>query len=170
MPDAFRVDGLGNFLKALESFGDMVEADVNSHVQGLAYSLTYSLIMETPQYSGAAASAWRVGIGSPDYITEKPEYYVPATVKDQSVVESAFSKRHRNMQAVYDALMACSANIAAYTIGQGPMYISNGLDYVHWFEQDLHDAGSPLRQQNLPHRKVNQVVQGALDSPSTLRF
>lgn len=170
MSDAFRIEGLDDFAKALESFAVLAEADINRHVRSIAYNLTYSLVMETPQYSGAAASAWRVGIGSPELVTEKPEYYVPGSVDGQLFVERPYSKRSRNMQAVYDALMACSTNIAAYTVHSGSLYISNGLDYTQWFEQGEHAPGKALRAQNLPQRTVDRVVQDSLNMTNTLGF
>lgn len=165
MSDVFRLDGIEAFESAIKTFIEVAERDLSEGVKRIAYAITYNLVMETPQYSGAAASAWRVGIGAPEYITEKPDYYVPGTVEDRIKVDNPYSKRNRNAAAVSEALTLGKATINTYTLGRGDVYISNGLDYVQWFEQGKYDEGKALRKQNLPHRVVDRVM---LDSMNIL--
>lgn len=157
MSGAFLFEGLEDLERDLRAFADALERDTNTWIKDLAYTVTYNLVMETPQYSGAAASAWRVGIGAPAYITEKPEFAGPGAGSG-AVGDNPYSKRNRNMQAVNEALFDAKLELMTYTILRGDIHIMNGLDYAHWFEQGLHDEGSPLRAQNLPHRAVAQVV------------
>lgn len=168
MPDVFQVNGLDAFKKSLEEFIHVAERDVSEEIKNLAYRIAYNLVMETPQYSGAAASAWRVGLGSPDYITDKPYYAVPSA--GPNVGDAPFSKRNRNMQAVNDALKACGFEIGMYTIKAGDIYIMNGLDYVGWFESGQHAQGKALRAENLPQRRVAETLAASLNISSVLRY
>lgn len=168
MPAVFQVDGIEAFQKSIERFVKVVEQDTSQHIRNLAYRISFSLVMETPQYSGAAASAWRVGIGSPELVTDKPFYAVPT--KGAQVLDIPFSKRNRNMKAVNDALALCGFEIGMYTLPAGDLYIMNGLDYTTWFEQGMHAPGKMLREVNRPQRQVAQVVRESLNAASILRF
>lgn len=163
MSDVFRLDGIEAFESAIKTFIEVAERDLSEGVKRIAYAITYNLVMETPQYSGAAASAWRVGIGAPEYITEKPDFAVPEKPGLGGFTDNPFSKRNRNMTAVSEALTLGKATINAYIIGRGDVYISNGLDYAQWFEQGQYDSSKALRQQNLPHRVVNRVMLDSLN-------
>lgn len=169
MPDAFRVEGLEAFGKSLLAFAEVVERDVSNHVKDLAYRLVYNFVMETPQYSGAAASAWRVGLGAPELVTEKPRYVTPDA--GPGVGDKPYDRNtNRNMKAVNDALMACGFEIGMYTLRAGDVWILNGLDYALWFPTGQHAPGKPLRKVNLPQRTVPQIVRDSLDVSSVLRF
>lgn len=169
MRDEFRVEGVDAFAKSLKSFVQVVERDVSRHVKDLAYRLTFNLVMETPQYSGAAASAWRVGLGSPEYITEKPYYRVPDA--GPGVGDKPYSRNgNRNMRAVNDALMACSFEIGMYSMRDGDLWIVNGLDYAQWFPGGEYAPGKALRAVNLPQRAVPQIVAASLNPTSVLRY
>jgi len=167
MPDLFQLDGIEGFESAIKTFIEVAERDISEGIKRIAYAITYNLVMETPQYSGAAASAWRVGIGAPEYITEKPDFEVPkgATGISGAVPDAPFSKRNRNTSAVSEALTFGKVAISAYTLGRGDVYISNGLEYAQWFELGQYDKGKALRQQNMPHRVVDRVM---LDSMNIL--
>ena len=162
MSVSFRLEGFDDFELALKGFASKAEQGISKWVRNYASSLAYTLVMETPQYSGAAASAWRVGIGAPVYVTVKPDYYVPGAVEDQIKVDDPYSKRKRNMTAVNDALTACTAVIGTYSLPMGSLYISNGLPYTGWFETGEYAPGDPLRIQNLPQRKVVDSMRAAL--------
>lgn len=170
MSAEFRLDGEVEFRKSLEGFFRAAEQDASRYVQALALRITYNLVMETPQYSGAAASAWRVGIGSPEFETEKPDYKVsgfgPAAPGD---VEP-YSKQNRNMEAVNKALALCSYEIGMFGVMHQALYISNGLDYTQWFEKGEHAPGKALRQVNLPQRTVHDTVLSSLQASSVLRY
>lgn len=168
MPDSFRVEGLEAFEKALSSFASRAEREVGEWVKNYALTLTYNLVMETPQYSGAAASAWRVSVGSPEYIAEKPYFIVPTS--GPGIGDAPYSRANRNMQAVNEALALCSFEIGMFSLKDGDMYISNGLPYTGWFEIGQYAPGKALRTENLPQRGVAQTVRDSLDSHSVLRF
>ena len=172
MSDSFRLDGIEAFEKSMKDFFEVASRDVQEHVKALAYTITYNLVMQSPQYSGAAASAWRIGIGSPEYITDKPAYAVPAGPKNLSgaQTDNPYSMRKRNMNAVNDVLALAGAEIGSYTLPAGDVYITNGLDYALWFETGQSDSGKALRIQNMPHRTVAQVVGDSLGSSAILRF
>lgn len=168
MPGAFRLDGAEAFQQSLRAFLRAAEHAANERVRGIAYSITFNLVMETPQYSGAAASAWRVGIGTPEIVTEKPRFPVPG--EGPGVGDKPYSKRNRNMAAVNEALALCSLEIGMFGLQHGSLYISNGLDYTKWFEQGQHAPGKALRMANLPQRKVHEVVMDSMNAASVLRF
>jgi hypothetical protein len=170
MSVAFQVDGIAEFTKSLQAFAKAAERDVVNHTKGLAYRITYNLVMETPQYSGAAASAWRVGLGSPEYITDKPSFKVSDIGIMEPGLREPYSKKDRNMKAVNEALVLCGFEIGMFHLAHGSIYITNGLEYTQWFESEQYMAGKALRQVNLPHRGVNAVVLDSLNASSVLRF
>ena len=168
MPAAFRLDGVESFEKSLEAFVRTAEQDASTHVKDIAYRITFNLVMETPQYSGAAASAWRAGIGAPELVTEKPGFAVPGAGAE--VRDNPYSKMNRNMSAVNEALALCGFEIGMFKLSDGSLYISNGLDYAQWFEQGQYAPGKALRAANLPQRTVHDSVVASLDATSVLRF
>lgn len=169
MQGVFQLDGEEAFVKRLSEFVQAVERDTTRHVKSLAYRLTWNLVMETPQYSGAAASAWRVGSGSPEYVTEKPYYRVPDA--GPGVGDKPYSRNHnRNMRAVNDALQMCSFEIGLYSLKAGDMWIVNGLDYAQWFPTGQHAPGKALRAVNLPQRSIPQIVEASLRLSSIMRY
>lgn len=178
MVDAFRVDGVEAFERSLLDLVETARLDASRHVRDLTYRITFNLVMETPQYSGAAASAWRVGIGTPEYVTEKPKFALAQEVDSRGfkVDVNPFSKRRRNMSAVNEALGKAAAKVAGYQVplvaGGLPIYIVNGLPYTHWFEVGEGQSGPsrPLRMVNLPQRKVGIVVAESVYPSSSVRF
>lgn len=155
MSDSFRFDGIEQMEAALRAFARQAEDDVTHRIRSIVGTLTYQLVMETPQYSGAAASAWRVGIGAPNNVTDKPEFILPGS---KGGTEEPYSRKNRNPAALIAAMYVANATIGRYIIGQGDVYITNGLDYALWFEEGKVSASKALRSQNMPHRTVGRVL------------
>ena len=169
MQGAFQREGEEAFLKRLSEFVRVVERDTTEHVKSLAYRLTWNLVMETPQYSGAAASAWRVGVGTPESVTEKPYYRVPDA--GPGVGDKPYNRNNnRNMKAVNDALMLCSFEIGLYSLKAGDVWLTNGLDYAQWFPAGQHAPGKALRAVNLPQRSIPQIAEASLRPSSIMRY
>ena len=158
MPDAFRFEGLEAFEKALKGFAQVVEQDVTRYVKTIAHQITFNLVMESPQWSGAAASAWRVGVGSPVIVDVKPDL-------DGLTI---YSRRNRNMEAVNAAMSEAAAEIRGYRLEYGSVYILNGLEYAQSFPSGR--AGDQaLRVVNLPQRGVKLAVLDSLSMMSALK-
>ena len=158
MSDGFNVTGLEAFEKALLGFAGTVGTDVTNKIKALTLTISYTLILETPQYSGAAASAWRAGIGAPSNVTDKPYFPLKGASGHGYLSGTPYSNRDRNPEAVAEAINQCAGVIASFKLGMGDIYVSNGLDYVHWFEHGMAGDGIPLRTVNVPPRRVALVL------------
>lgn len=161
MRDAFRFDGLEALAKALDGFEPVARADVSQAVVSLSLRILEGAVMGTPQWSGAAAASWRVGVGAPVFADRSSGY-----------TGGIFSMQSRNQEAVNEALSLGPDSLWAYTLKMGNIYIMNGMDYAVGFPQrkagpDKDGNTVALRIENLPQRSMYRLVQDVLQAPRT---
>lgn len=161
MPDVFRFDGLDELEKALRGFETVARADVSQAIISMSHRILEGAVMGTPQWSGAAAASWRIGVGTPIYADRTDDY--PGGI---------FSMQNRNPQAIAEAMNMGQQTLAGYQLGMGNIYIMNGVDYAVGFPQrkagpDKDGLTVALRVENLPQRSMYRLVQDVLQAPAT---